>query len=165
MNCRKARRLIDQLLDGTLDDRAALDEHLERCDACRSVLARLQRVQDAVSRAVRSSPDEARLDQITAGILAGVRERDRHAPVAAGGLRWGPLAGVAVLAAFALGLSMGRAVWPREMVVTKVVPKREVVEKVVEVEVPVIEEAGEHLTNVVPQLDRRRRVGGPLWCG
>ena len=45
-----------------------------------------------------------------------------------------------MLAAFALGLGMGRAVWPREMLVTKVVPRREVVEKVVEVEVPVIEE-------------------------
>ena len=140
MNCRKARGLIDQLLDGTLDDRTALDEHLAHCDACRSAFARLQRVQDAVSRSVRSSPDEARLDRITAGILEGARHPEPHVAPAPGRPRWASFAAAAVVVAFALGLGMGRVVWPREMVVTKVVPKREVVEKVVEVQVPVIEE-------------------------
>jgi anti-sigma factor RsiW len=140
VNCRKARGLIDQLLDGALDDRTALDEHLAHCDACRSELARLQRVQDIVSRAVSASPDDARLEQLTAGILGAVGERKARAPAGARRLRWAPFVAAAVVAAFAVGLGMGRMLWPTEVVMTKLVPKREVVQKVVEVEVPVVKE-------------------------
>ena len=37
MNCQQARDLLNEYMDGVLDDaaRAALEEHLERCEACR----------------------------------------------------------------------------------------------------------------------------------
>lgn len=140
MNCRRARELFDELLNGTLTDRAPLDRHVDECEACRAELRRLQQVHEAVARTVRRDVDEARLERATEAILAGITASPPVAAVAAVRLRWASVALAAALAAFVLGTQLGRTLWPEQVVVTKLVPRTEVVERIVEVKVPVVQE-------------------------
>jgi hypothetical protein len=139
VNCGQARKLMHQLLDGTLADRGPFDRHLQQCDGCRIELARLRQIQDAVGETVRCQVDESELARMTAGVMAAVRVPDLASRPPAGGLRWafaGALAGLV----FVLGVGTGRAVWPQRLVETEVVTRTEVEEKIVKVEVPVIKE-------------------------
>ncbi len=141
MNCRKARTLMHQMLDGVSFDRDELDRHLAECPDCRAELHRLQQAQSAVQAAVRGPVDEESLERATAGILQAV-EKDSAAPAARTSRRAQALAGVAValLLAFSVGVWAGRSVWPREAIVSEVVKVPKIVEKLVEVGVPVVKE-------------------------
>lgn len=140
MNCGQARKLMHQLLDGTLADRGSLDRHLQQCDGCRVELARLRQTQDAVGETVRCQVDESELARMTAGVMAAVRVPDLASRPPAGGLRWAFAGVLGAFVAFALGVGTGRAVWPQRVVQTEVVTRTEAVERIVEVEVPVVRE-------------------------
>jgi len=139
VKCRKARKLMHELVDGTLPDRAELDEHLVECAECRTELRALAHVESAVRDVVECDVSEQALQRLTAGVVSAL---PAHQPVAprAFGLRWMPAAAVIALAMFSAGLGVGRWLWPRETTVTRVVMVPEVREKVVEVEVPVVRE-------------------------
>jgi anti-sigma factor RsiW len=140
VNCRRARRLVQDLLDGCLANPTELDQHLATCQACRTHLARLQRLSAAVAGDVRCSPDEARLERVTAGVEGAIAAERRAQEPTGRGRPWRALVAAAMLGVFALGLLAGRMVWPRETVVTQV--QRVVQTKLVHdrVEVPVIRE-------------------------
>ena len=72
MNCRRARHLIHEFLDGALADRAALDAHLAACERCRAELTRLQALERTLRHAVCEPVEEAALERATAGILREV---------------------------------------------------------------------------------------------
>jgi len=136
MNCKQARRLMQQLLDGDETERTPLEDHLAECPSCRAEFQALRATQAAVGRAVKCDVPSGALQRATEGALQVIRYH--HTAVHAG-RRWlavGVAAGV--LAAFGLGLVSGRSMWPQEIVQVRTVPQ--VVEKIVRVEVPVIEE-------------------------
>ena len=136
MNCKQARRLMQQLLDGDEIGRAPLEDHLAECPSCRAEFHALAEMQTAVGRAVKCDVPSGALQRATEGALQVIRYHDSAAHA---GRRWlavGVAAGV--LAAFGLGLVSGRSMWPQEIVQVRTVPQ--VVEKIVRVEVPVIEE-------------------------
>ncbi len=67
MNCRTARQLVHAELDGELSAvrRAALDEHLQACDACRAVRSQLLAIRSAMRRlAAASEPADTPLPPI-----------------------------------------------------------------------------------------------------
>ncbi len=135
MNCKQARRLMQEMADGTRTDHAELDQHIAQCPRCRLEWQALQRLEGAVASIARCEPPAERLERATVGALRMIeRQRPRVLP---GLSRLGWAAAAALLIAiFATGLYAGRTVWPRELIVK--VP--EVHEKIVEVEVPVIKE-------------------------
>ena len=136
MNCKQARRLMHQLLDGDETGRAPLEDHLAECPSCRAEFEALGAAQAAVGHAVKCDVPSGALQRATEGALQVIRYHDSAAHA---GRRWlavGVAAGV--LAAFGLGLVSGRWMWPQDIVQVKTVPQ--VVEKIVKVEVPVIEE-------------------------
>ncbi len=158
MSCRHARALIHALMDGTLENRAALDAHLAECPACRNVLADLQHLEGALRASLECPLDEARLERLTTGAIASAQEA-RHVSARRSAL-WPRLAvAFAVLLAFVGGLASGRSLWPREVVSTRTVAVGRIVPKVVErvverpvevrVEVPVVREVPVVHTRVV----------------
>jgi anti-sigma factor RsiW len=137
MKCRKARKLIQELLDGTLGDRGELDEHIAACGECRAELAVLQQIDMAVSGVVGGDIPDDVLERISATVLPQIAERERR-PVGLFAFRWAALAMTA--AALIVGLGVGRWAWPRETTVTVVERVPVVQEKIVEVKVPVVRE-------------------------
>jgi len=135
MNCKQARRLMHEILDGAEMGREGLEQHVAQCPACRAELRALQATETALQRAVNCQAPSEPLERAMNGALYAIK----HQGVAYGGRRW-LVVGVAVgvLAAFCVGLFAGRSVWPREVIQVNRV--REVVEKVVKVEVPVVKE-------------------------
>jgi hypothetical protein len=105
MECRKARTLADEYLNGALDEkaRARVEAHLGTCGRCRSEFDEIRRYRDAAAGLPRVKvPD---------GFLSGIRDRLREEPGPR--KRWGiftrPLpktlpfgAAAAAVAAFAL---------------------------------------------------------------
>lgn len=142
MKCRRARKLIHELLDGALADRAQLDRHLDECAACRAELRALEPVESAVRGVVETEVPEEALERITAGVLPALATPQPQTTRAAH--RWVVALAAAALAMFFLGLGAGRWAWRRERVVREVVRVPEVREVVKEVEVrvpvPVVEE-------------------------
>jgi len=130
MDCREARRLMDDLLDGALMDSEALDEHAAACEGCREELGRLRALDAAVAASVVHTPEEHELARMTAGVLDEIEVRP---PVAL----WPKVAALAAAAVviFCGGLWAGRAAWPTERVVERVVEVPTVVEKLVPVTV------------------------------
>ena len=139
MNCKQARRLMQEIADGTLGDHTELDQHIAQCPRCRLEWQALQRIEGAVASIARCEPPAERLERATVGAL---RTIERQRPRASAGLsRLGWAAAAALLiAVFAIGLYAGRTVWPREVIVTETVNVPEVRKEIVEVEVPVIKE-------------------------
>ena len=140
MRCRKAHKLLQELLDGCLTERAGLDRHLGECVGCRAYLARLQRVSEAVQDEVRCTIDDASLERLTARVQTAVAaERVASAPTVR--VRtWRALAAAALLmAVFGSGALAGRTLWPRETVARSAESVGETTIRVVEkrVEVPV----------------------------
>ncbi len=136
MKCRKARKLIQELLDGTLGDRVELDGHLGGCGECRAELAALQQIDAAVSGVVGEDIPEDALERVSAGVLPQIAERESR-PVGVFAFRW---AAALAMAALMVGLGAGRWMWPRETTVTVVEKVTVVQEKIVEVKVPVVRE-------------------------
>ncbi len=135
MNCEQARRVMQDVLDGTQADHAELDAHCAECPQCRAEWRQLQAIASAVRADVRCAVPVERRDRVIAAALGRIELRQGHA---ARGARWPRRVAAAALliAVFATGLYAGRAVWPREIIVA--VP--EVHEKIVEVEVPIVKE-------------------------
>jgi len=138
MNCRKSLALMHEVLNGIPTDRGELEAHLEECTSCRDDFARLRRVQDLAAGAVSPAPvPEALLEAVTERVLAAVgHEGPGGRATWYAALRLALSAACAVLV-FALGMAVGRQAWPREVTVTQVVDRPQVVEKRVEVTVPV----------------------------
>ena len=139
MNCEQARRVMQDVLDGTQADHAELDAHCAECPQCRAEWRQLQAIDSAVRAGVRCDvPVECR-DRVMADALRRIELRQGHA---ARGTRWPRRVATAALliAIFVGGIYAGRTVWPREVTVTKTVKVLEVHEKIVEVEVPVVKE-------------------------
>lgn len=137
MNCRRARKLMHELLDGSLADREALDRHLTQCDACRMQMARLRDVEAVVIDTVAHSTGEPDLGREMAGIWQAIDARSQRAEPPRR-LWLIPACAAAAALLFCLGLWTGRAAWPREVTVTRVVTEPKVVERTVEV--PVVRE-------------------------
>ncbi len=139
MNCEQARRLMQDILDGTQVDHAELDGHCAECPQCRAEWRQLQALDSAVRADMRCDvPVECR-DRVIADTLRGIESRQGHAVRGARWPRW-VAAAAALIVAFSFGLYAGRTVWPREVIVTETVKVPEVREKIVQVEVPVIKE-------------------------
>ncbi|MBL7224298.1 MAG: hypothetical protein ISS72_10630 [Candidatus Brocadiae bacterium] len=130
MDCREARRAMDDLLDGALMDSEALDEHAAACGECRGELGRLRALDAAVAASVAYAPEEHGLERMTAEVLDEIEVRR---PVAL----WAKVTALAAAAVviFCGGLWSGRAAWPTERVVERVVEVPKVVEKLVPVTV------------------------------
>ncbi len=139
MNCKQARRLMQEIADGTPGDHAELDQHIAQCPRCRLEWHKLQQISAALTETARCEVPAERLERATVRALRMI-ERQRSRSLA-GFSRLGWVAAAALLiVTFATGLYAGRAVWPREVIVTKTVKVPEVREKIVKVEVPVIKE-------------------------
>ena len=167
MKCRNARKLIQELLDGTLADRAGLDGHLAECNECRAELAALQQIDAAVSGVVdRDIPEDA-LERVSAGVLPQIAERESR-PVGVFAFRWAAALAVTA-AALIVGLGVGRWAWPREITVTVVEKVPVVQERIVEVKVPVVRERV--VVKEVPVVrtrvvyrDREPEAASTLWA-
>jgi predicted anti-sigma-YlaC factor YlaD len=135
MDCKQARKLMHEALDGRGEVEPALAEHLSACAACRNEYAALGAVQNLVAAKVAGEPPQESLERVSAGVLGRLaREKQVHA-----GAAWRSLAVAAgLLLVFGLGLLAGRELWPREVVRVERVPQ--VVERIVEREVRVVEE-------------------------
>lgn len=135
MDCKRAKQLMHEALDGGAENEPALAEHLAACAACRNEHAALRAVQNLVAAEVSCEPPEESLERVSAVVLSRLAcEKQVH-----GGAAWRTLAVAAsVMLVFGLGLLAGRELWPREIVRVERVPQ--VVERIVEREVPVIEE-------------------------
>jgi len=139
VNCREARNLMDEVLDGILTHQARLESHLTECDRCREQWVVLRRTEGTLAECVGRPVEESALERLTETVLAEVGVRQTEAPAVAGRRRWVAFAMAAgLLLAFAAGLGAGRTVWPRAVTLTKVVTQHEVVERSVEVPVPVV---------------------------
>ena len=90
MRCAKARRLISEYVDGSLDSRRSerLRRHLESCPECRDVLADFEAIRrDAGSLEAPEPPDRVWL-RVKAGLQAARQEP--APPVAIPGFGFGP---------------------------------------------------------------------------
>ncbi len=139
MNCEQARRVMQDILDGTQVDNAELDAHCAQCPQCRAEWRQLQAIDSAVRADTQCDVPVASRDRVMASALQRIEFESADT---ARGARWlRRVATAALLAAvFASGLYAGRAVWPREVTITQIVKVPEVREKIVEVEVPVVKE-------------------------
>jgi len=135
MDCKQARQLMHEALDGGGEVAPPLAEHLSACPACRQEHAALSAVQNLVATEVAGEPPRESLERVSAVVLS----RLAHERPARSGAAWRTLAVAAgLLLVFGLGLVAGRGLWPRETVRVERVPQ--VVERIVEREVPVVEE-------------------------
>lgn len=134
MNCRRARKLMHELLDGSLTDREALDTHLAECEPCRAAMLRLRDAHDAVAATVACPTGEPDFEREMAGIWQAIDARSRRAERAR--RLWPmPACAAAAILLFCLGLWTGRAAWPREVTVTRTETEPKIVERTVEVPV------------------------------
>ena len=76
MDCTKARNLLSEYQDGTLDaaDAAALDAHIRGCGECADAYASLL----AVRELLRTLPPDPAPPELLARVLASVETEDRH---------------------------------------------------------------------------------------
>jgi anti-sigma factor RsiW len=147
---------MHSLLDGTLTDRSALDAHVQGCPACRSRLALLERVHEAVVAEAASNVPDARVEGITKGVLRKVRAGILPGPLPSRLPAWAPLAAAAaLLAAFCLGGLAGGAIVERRGPAPAVTAAPRVVERVVERKVPVMRERVVERILRVPVVQRR----------
>jgi len=161
MRCRQARKATDELLNGTLRDRSALDDHLATCEACTAQCRRLERLAALAREEFHDPVAEAELERLTAAVLGKVGGGPEPAPRSAAWLRPALVLG-AVALAFALGLQSGRSLWPQRVVRQEVIQKPGRVEHV-EVEVPVVKErvVVKHVTVVRTRVVYAERSATP----
>jgi hypothetical protein len=133
VDCRHAQRLMNEALDGEPMP-SALAEHIAGCPACRAESRALEATQRLVAEALDCPAPAAALDRLTAVTLAAAAAR----PVRPRRLM-PALGGLAVAAIFCLGLLAGRWAFPREVVTERIV-QAPAQERVVRVEVPVVQE-------------------------
>jgi len=112
MRCGHAKRQMTPYLDDRLsaDERAALEQHLQGCEACARELRLLQGAGRALAQAEPAPVPDGLAARLAAGALASRPER-RPAPASAGGLaglldgmRWPALATAAAAVTLAVGL-------------------------------------------------------------
>ena len=140
MRCRRARRLIYEPSHGRAADRRFLEEHLARCAQCRTESVRLERLDATMRAELRFEPDEPALESVSEAALARIAalpdKRVRGVPM------WPRLAAALAVACavFASGVSVGRGLFPREIVTTRVVVEPRIEERVVEAPREIIRE-------------------------
>jgi hypothetical protein len=168
VRCRKARKLIQELMDGALGDRRELDAHLGECTDCRQELAALQQIDAAVRDVVACDVPEEALNRLSAGVAPALAAQEAQ-PVGLFGVRWAAAAMAA--AALLVGLGAGRWLWPRQVTVTQVKTVTEVRERIVEVEVPVVQVEERVVVKRVPVTrtevvyrDPPERAPSALWA-
>ena len=132
--------MMDEVLDGTLEDRGELEQHLAGCEACRRELDGLRGVQEAVARSRACQVDGVRLQRASQRVLEAIGAAPRHHRAPSRRRGWVLAACVGVAVGFCAGLSAGRSIWPREITSTKAVARPRAVERTLKVEVPVISE-------------------------
>lgn len=168
MNCREARRLIHESLDGTASDdaRRRLRQHLDSCAACASEERLFARWQELLRAPDPSEPDELYFAEMARSISAEIRRRESPrltwlAP--SWRVSWGMAA-----ACLLLGLGIGHLALPKTITRTKIVerqvqvpgPVREVtvpkvVVKEVRVPVPVVRTQVKTVIKRVPAVGRQ----------
>ena len=139
MNCKQARRAMQDVLDSTQADHPELDAHCAECPQCCAEWRQLQAIDSAVRADTQCDvPVECR-DRVIAAALRRIELQQRPAVRA---VRWvrGVATAALLIAVLVSGLYAGRALWPREVIVPQIVKVPEVREKIVEVEVPVVQE-------------------------
>ena len=139
MNCKQARRLMQEIADGTPGGHDEFDRHIAQCPGCRLEWHQLQQISAALTETARCEPPAERLERATVRALRMIERQRPRLLAGLSRLGWAAAA-VLMIALFASGLYAGRTVWPREVIVTKTVKVPEVREKIVEVEVPVVQE-------------------------
>ena len=120
LTCEDALERMSQALDGPLplEERQALEEHLESCPECRAAYAVLFQMEDAL-REIGETPAPAELSaRVMEQIQAEAAPARRPAPRwnRAG---WRNLAGLAACAVLCLGLWHGAGLGSRENVVDR----------------------------------------------
>ncbi len=110
MRCGHAKRQMTPYLDDRLsaDDRAALEQHLQGCEACAQELRLLENAGQALAQAGPAPVPDGLAARLSAGALA-TRPEPRPAPAGglAGlldGMRWPALATAAAAVTLAVGL-------------------------------------------------------------
>ena len=134
MKCSKARRMMDELLDGDLgeEERAELEAHLERCAACRNELQAIRKAIRYASEASRVEPGREQIERASAAIRSRIEvEGPRRF------IFWPAPARIA-LGVFILALSVGSGLAVGAHYFPRVVIER--VEVIVEKEKEVIKE-------------------------
>ena len=139
MNCKEARGLMQEILDGAEVCDAEFEHHLAACTRCRVEWRQVQRLERAVRADTRCAVPAARREQAIVAILQQIEAQPTRNVVWRGWPRW-LMAAAVIIVAFSLGLGAGRTVWPREVIVSQTVLVSDVREKIVEVERPVIKE-------------------------
>lgn len=132
MNCRQARRVVRQLLDGEAASREALDEHVGACAECRGYLDSMLRLDAALGAALGSAVSDAETDRATAIAMPETWRGWRPVPLLS---RLAPALSVLALL---LGFLGGHALWPRERLVERAVEKPVITVR--RIEVPVTKE-------------------------
>lgn len=131
---------MHEILDERRADAGEVEEHLAACGGCRAAFARLADADAATRQIVSGLGDEARSSRAVAAALEAI-EASRATPVRSRRFALAVVAPAVGLAVFAVGIWCGRSAWPREVTVTRVETRPEIVERVVEkvvrVEVPV----------------------------
>ena len=85
MECREVRRALSELVDGIIarDVRPQVEEHLERCADCRSLLADLRRAREAARALPKMTAPESLWPKVRADFAAGAGQPKRMAPATA----------------------------------------------------------------------------------
>ena len=108
LTCEEALERMSEALDGplSLEDRQALDEHLESCPECRAAYEALFQMEDAL-REIGETPAPAELSaQVMARIRSEQTKSRRPIPLWKQA-RWRNLAGLAACAVLCVGLYYG----------------------------------------------------------
>ncbi len=142
MDCRQAREQMHETLCVSAPPGAPLEAHLAGCTVCREHFARLTALQGVVRSSTAAPVPDERLaeavERARAQAVAGQRAARPGRPLA-----WAGAALAFGLCAFAGGLWTGRTACPREVTVVRTEvryePVERVIEKPVEVRVPVVE--------------------------
>jgi anti-sigma factor RsiW len=128
---------MDEVLDGSLADRTALDAHLADCERCAEEWGRLCRL-EAAARAELGRPiEEERLERITTAVVRTVVGEARQVRTPAPAWQRALALGGLLLAVLGVGMAMGHGLWPQRVVAREVVERPYPVERVVKVRVPV----------------------------
>jgi hypothetical protein len=87
MRCSKARKLISESVDGSVEARkaASLERHLEACPACREVLEDFRAMKSAASNLDTPEPGEAVWLRIKDRVASGGPAAETSAPVSVSG--------------------------------------------------------------------------------
>lgn len=107
MDCRHAKELAEQYLDGTLGDveTEALRRHLQSCAECRSYVSAAEHVLHALPEALSADPPTGIVDRIVSGVDAHRHRRRLRRRIAIALSAAGAAAAAVLLAAF----------WPRAL--------------------------------------------------